>query len=69
MNNNRLELAIYVINLKIANEIKNNKENNYEKFKENLEKLYKEKEEIYINKEETINKILTKYLEELKGVN
>ena len=62
MNNNRLELAIYVINLKIAKEIKNNKENNYEK-------SYKEKEEIYINKEESINKILTKYLEELKGVN
>ncbi len=67
MNNNRLELAIYVINLKIANEIKNNKESNYEKFKEKLEKLYKEKGEIYINKEETIDKVLTKYLEELKG--
>lgn len=62
----RIELALYVINLKIADTIKNNKETNYEKFKENINVLTKEKEEIYKQNEEVINKILNVYLEEIK---
>ncbi len=61
-----MELALYVINLKIANEIKNNTEENYEKFKNKINILNKEKEEIYKNNEEIIGKVLNTYLEEIK---
>ena len=63
---NKVELALYVINLKIANEIKNNTEENYEKFKNKINILNKEKEEIYKNNEEIIGKVLNTYLEEIK---
>lgn len=63
---NKVELALYVINLKIANEIKNNTEENYEKFKNKINILNKEKEEIYKNNEEIIEKVLNTYLEEIK---
>lgn len=62
----RIELALYVINLKIADTIKNNKEENYEKFKQIINLLTKEKEEIYKHNEEVINKVLDIYLEEVK---
>lgn len=65
--NDRLDLAIYVINLKIANTIKNNKTNNYNVFKDTLTKLIQEKEELYKNNEEVIRKVLDIYLEELKN--
>lgn len=61
-----MELALYVINLKIANEIKNNTEENYEKFKNKINILNKKKEEIYKNNEEIIGKVLNTYLEEIK---
>lgn len=61
-----MELALYVINLKIANEIKNNTEENYEKFKNKINILNKEKEEIYKNNEKIIGKVLNTYLEEIK---
>lgn len=61
-----MELALYVINLKIANEIKNNTEENYEKFKNKINILNKEKKEIYKNNEEIIGKVLNTYLEEIK---
>lgn len=63
---NKVELALYVINLKIANEINNNTEENYEKFKNKINILNKEKEEIYKNNEEIIGKVLNTYLEEIK---
>lgn len=63
---NKVELALYVINLKIANEIKNNTEENYEKFKNKINILNKEKEEIYKSNEEIIEKVLNTYLEEIK---
>lgn len=62
----RIELALYVINLKIADTIKNNKEENYEKFKQTINLLTKEKEEIYKHNDEVINKVLNIYLEEVK---
>ncbi len=64
---NRFDLALYVINLKIADTIKNNKEKDYNKFKEELNKLTNEKEMIYKKDENIINKVLTVYLEEVKG--
>lgn len=64
---NREELAIYVINLKIAKEIKENEEKEYTKFKEKITKLQEERDEIYLGNEEIINKVLTEYIEEVKG--
>ncbi len=63
---NKVDLALYVINLKIADSIKNNREKDYEKFKKNLDLLAMEKEEIYKNNEKVINKVLDIYLEEIK---
>ena len=64
---NRVELAINVINLKIAKEVKDNKEKSYSKFKEKIITLQEEREQIYLGNEKIINKILTQYLEEVKG--
>lgn len=62
----RIELALYVINLKIADTIKNNKEKDYKHFKQILELLTNEKKEIYNHNEKVINKVLNVYLEEIK---
>lgn len=66
INSNKVDLALYVINLKIADVIKNNEEKDYQKFKKILLKLTEEKEEIYKDNEEIINKVLNVYLEEVK---
>ena len=63
---NRVELALYVINLKIADSIKTNKETDFDKFKAKMDILYDEKEQVYKHNEEVIEKILTVYLEEFK---
>ena len=62
----RIELAVNIINLKIAKEIKENKEKEYSKFKEKIINLEEERNQIYLENEEIINKVLTKYLEEVK---
>ena len=67
MDSNRKELALYVINLKIAEEIKNNTETDFEKFREKMDVFYNEKEEVYKDNEEVVDKILTVYIEEFKN--
>ena len=62
----RLELAIEIINLKIAQEIKENKEKDYFAFRDKILDLKKEKKEIYLNNQEIIDKVLTKYLNEVR---
>lgn len=62
----KIDLAIYVINLKIAKAIKENEEKDYEAFKTKIEKLTDEKREIYKGNQEIINKVLNVYLEEIK---
>ena len=57
----KIELAVNIINLKIAKEIKENKEKEYSKFKEKIISLENEREQIYLENEEIINKVLTKY--------
>ena len=57
----KIDLAMYVINLKIAKAIKD-----YEAFKTKIEKLTDEKREIYKGNQEIINKVLNVYLEEIK---
>lgn len=64
---NKIDLALYVINLKIAETLKNNKENDYKKFQEKIEKLKEEKNKIYNKDKETINKVLDVYLNEIKN--
>lgn len=63
---NRKELALYVINLKIADSIKNNTEKDFDKFNEKIQVLNEEKNEIYKDNESIIEKVLTVYLEEMK---
>lgn len=64
---NKIDLALYVLNLKIADTIKNNKETDYKKFQEKIDKLNEEKNKIYNNDKETIEKVLKIYLEEVKN--
>ena len=59
------EIALYVIELKIANEIK--KGINYNKIKEKVEPLLDEKRAIYNNDESVIKKVIDTYLPEIKG--
>jgi len=59
-----VEIALYVIELKIAQEIKNSKD--YKEVKEKVEPLLEEKEAIYKNDEAVINKVLNTYLPEVK---
>lgn len=63
---NRKELALYVINLKIADSIKNNKEKDFRTFNKKIIELNNEKNEIYKDNENVIEKVLTTYLEEMK---
>ena len=61
----QIELALYIIELKKAKLIKENKEKSFEKFKEKVSILDKEKKEIYKENEEIINKVLTEYLKDV----
>ena len=61
-----MDLAIYVIDLKIANIMRDNKLKTYDELKEKITKLKKEKEEIYKNNEEVIEKVLNKYILDVK---
>ena len=62
----KMDLAIYVIDLKIANIMRDNKLKTYDELKEKITKLKKEKEEIYKNNEELIEKVLNKYILDVK---
>ncbi len=62
----KIGLAKYIIDLKIAKEIKENKEKNFENFTEKITKLKNERSEIYKGNQEIIDKILTQYVNEVK---
>lgn len=63
----KVELAIDIMQRKIAHFIKNNTERDIEKFKEQLQKLAEEEEKIYELDEATIEKVYEVYLKEIKG--
>ena len=63
----RVEVALEIIELKIVHLIKNNKEKDLEKFKEQLNTLVAERVRIYELDEDTINKVYNVYLEEIKN--
>jgi len=62
-----VEIAIEILERKISNFIKNNKEKDFEKFKKELQQLVEEREKIYDLDEETIKKVYERHLNELKG--
>lgn len=67
MEEEKVELALHIIELKKAKMIKENNEKTYEDFKRKIEMLTKEKQEIYKGNQEVIHKVLTQYLEEIKN--
>ena len=66
MERDQTELALYIIDLKIAKEINENTESDFEKFSTKIKTLKQEKEEIYKDNKEVINKVLTQYLKDVK---
>ena len=46
--------------------LKENKEKKFDKFKEKIVKLEDERDQIYLGNEEIINKVIEKYLKEVK---
>ena len=66
MEKEKIEKALYILQLKIAKEIKENRTSQYEEFKNKIETLQKEKEKIYEGDIETIDKVLNEYLNEVK---
>ena len=67
MDKNRIDMALYVIDLKIVELMKSNTAKNYAELEEKIAELKAEKEEIYKNNEEVINKVLDKYLKDVKN--
>ncbi len=63
----RVEIALEIIQLKIVQFIKNNKEKNVEKFTKKLRQLTEERDKIYDLDVETIDKVYNLYLEEIKN--
>lgn len=63
----KVEVALEVIQLKIVHFIKNNKEKDVNRFKEQLNLLTTERDKIYELDEETIDKVYNVYLEEIKN--
>ncbi len=61
-----LDLAIDIMQRKISHFMRNNKEKDYSKFKEELQKLIEEEDKIYELDEETIKKVYNIYLNEIK---
>lgn len=64
---NKIDMALYVIDLKIVELIRNNTSETYYELEEKIAELKEEKEEVYKNNEEVINKVLDKYLKEVKN--
>ena len=62
----KVEMALDIIQQKIRNLIKNNKDTNFENFQKQLKILTEEREKIYELDEETINKVFDVYLKEIK---
>ena len=67
MDKNKIDMALYVIDLKIVELMKSNTAKNYAELDEKIAELKAEKEEIYNNNEEVINEVLDKYLKDVKN--
>lgn len=61
----RMELALHIIELKKAQMIKENNEKSFNSYKKKIEKIMKEKEKVYQNDKETIDMVLNTYLQDV----
>ena len=66
MEEKKIDMAITIIQLKIAKEVKENNSNNYSVLKNKIQKLREEEKEIYNQNEEVIKKVLTEYAKDVK---
>ena len=63
----KIDLALEIINLKIAKEVKENKEKKYSEFTKKIKILEDEKRAIYQNNEDVINRVIDVYGKEVKN--
>ena len=62
----KVEVTRRIIELKIVDFIKNNKETDFNKYKEKIQNLAQKRDEIYELNQETIDKVYNEYLNETK---
>lgn len=58
----KAEIARTISELNVVNFIKNNKEKDFNKYKEKLQELIKQRDDIYELKQETIDKVYVDFL-------
>lgn len=63
----KIDLALEIINLKIAKEVKKNTEKKYSEFAKKVKVLEDEKRAIYQNNEAIINRVIDVYGKEVKN--
>lgn len=63
----KIDLALEIINLKIAKEVKENTEKKYSEFAKKIKVLEDEKKAIYQNNEAIINRVIDVYGKEVKN--
>lgn len=63
----KIDLALEIINLKIAKEVKKNTEKKYSEFAKKIKVLEDEKRAIYQNNEAIINRVIDVYGKEVKN--
>ena len=63
----KIDLALEIINLKIAKEVKENTEKKYSEFTKKMKVLEDEKRAIYQNNEAIINRVIDVYGKEVKN--
>lgn len=63
----KIDLALEIINLKIAKEVKENTEKKYSEFTKKIKILEDEKRAIYQNNEDVINRVIDVYGKEVKN--
>lgn len=66
MKDEKVDIAIELIERKIARYIKNNKEKNFEKFSKELKRMTEDREKIYDLDENTIERIYQEAMSERK---
>ena len=63
----KIDLALEIINLKIAKEVKENTEKKYSEFAKKIKVQEEEKRAIYQNNEAVINRVIDVYGKEVKN--
>lgn len=63
---NKIDTALYVMDLKIADTLRKNTHRKYSDLRDELVVLKQEKMQIYKNNEQVINKVLNQYIKDVK---